>query len=372
MSYSAEMRLDPELLASLRRGRSRLRELQEATGASLKLNRVQGVLSVLGSASSIAAVRFQLECMSGCRRVVTSAAWTELMRMRKIETGMTALNRIQEQSGCRVHIERSKHEVRLFGPRATASVADRLLDQLEKLCIEQHVPAASCANLAESKLEAIASGCGVTFKLEQGGIRVLGLKFAVAEAVNDLIDCMVNPEFKPREPLAEPSPRMIAALSELQATADEAAAVAAASQSPCVRGQADFPDESSQDQSAFTQRPRPSGNTARGTARDPMHVSGAEPIRCWNCGCTNVRRFCGTCGMPSQGPPTSQKPVSSDPYGSAYLPEMKEVSSDPYGSAYLPEMKAGWQEHVPRAEFHGPGQLPFPPGLSALLAAGMV
>ena len=33
----------------------------------------------------------------------------------------------QEQSGCRVHIERQTHEVRLYGPDENLKVADRLL-----------------------------------------------------------------------------------------------------------------------------------------------------------------------------------------------------------------------------------------------------
>ena len=33
----------------------------------------------------------------------------------------------EEQSGCRVHIERQTHEVRLYGPDENLKVADRLL-----------------------------------------------------------------------------------------------------------------------------------------------------------------------------------------------------------------------------------------------------
>ena len=66
------------------------------------------------------------------------------------------MQRIQNQSGCRLHIERSRSEVRLFGSKEAAAVADRLLDDFQKMCIERLVPCPKSSNLDLDRLNEMA------------------------------------------------------------------------------------------------------------------------------------------------------------------------------------------------------------------------
>ena len=73
-----------------------------------------------------------------------------------------ALQRIQNQSGCRLHIERSKSEVRLFGSKEAAAVADRLLDDFQKMCMERFIPCPNSSMLDLDRLNEMAQASGST------------------------------------------------------------------------------------------------------------------------------------------------------------------------------------------------------------------
>eukprot|EP00439_Symbiodinium_sp_Y106_P086169 s60_g31.t1 len=105
-----------------------------------------------------------------------------------------ALQRIQNQSGCRLHIERSRSEVRLFGSKEAAAVADRLLDDFQKMCIERLVPCPKSSNLDLDRLNEMAQVLCVTFRLEEELIFILGLEEVVVAATQELGKYLSNPE----------------------------------------------------------------------------------------------------------------------------------------------------------------------------------
>lgn len=185
---SVEILLDPEVLRALyRRGRRRLRDIQSASQASLKLDRLRGVLKVMGSKEAVADVQRQLDCVLGSHLEVSAPVWAELMRTRADpDLSQAAVAQIQQASGCRIHIERSSHQVQLFGPTETNIVAQHLLQELEGMCVEETVDVDSPMNLDLEELQKFAAEFGVTLQVEEMHISVFGIKGAVLEAAKAL------------------------------------------------------------------------------------------------------------------------------------------------------------------------------------------
>ncbi|CAE8703576.1 unnamed protein product, partial [Polarella glacialis] len=101
---------------------------------------------------------------------------------------------LQQMSGCRVHIERSQQEVRLFGPKETVAIADRLLDELESgLCASIAVPVEDSDSLPSVSLQLLAHSCGITLQIAESEIIVLGLVAAVEEAAEELSRFVQDP-----------------------------------------------------------------------------------------------------------------------------------------------------------------------------------
>lgn len=185
-----EFELDPELLSILcRRGRRRLRLLQLETRANIWIDRGRGVLHASGPEAALGELQRQLASLRGPRKNVSAAVWSELMRTRTKskdpEEGLVA--RLQEESGCRIHIERDRHQVRIFGPSEEVAVCERLLEELDAECVEELVPRAVDATLLKTPaLDALAQACGVTLRADKGTITVLGTRSAVREAAIEL------------------------------------------------------------------------------------------------------------------------------------------------------------------------------------------
>ncbi|CAE8638389.1 unnamed protein product [Polarella glacialis] len=188
--------LEADLLATFcRRGRRRLRDIQSSSQTVLKLDRCRGVLKVTGTDRAIMDVRRQLESLGGPRRPVQQAVWAELLRTRTLETtSRVSVAWLQQMSGCRVHIERTQQEVRLFGPKETVAVADRLLAEIESgLCASIAVPVEDGHSLPSVSLQLLAHSCGITLQIAESEIFVLGLVAAVEEAAEELSRFVQDP-----------------------------------------------------------------------------------------------------------------------------------------------------------------------------------
>mmetsp|Transcript_148949 Transcript_148949/g.263327 ORF Transcript_148949/g.263327 Transcript_148949/m.263327 type:complete len:464 (-) Transcript_148949:72-1463(-) len=186
---TVEIMLDPEILGALyRRGRRRLRDIQSSSQATLKLDRLRGVLRVTGSQESIADVRRQLECVSGSHMSVAAAVWAELMRTRADpDLNQAAIARIQHESGCRIHIERSAQQIQLFGPKDNSMIAEQLLEELDRMCVEEVVDVKCPLDPGFlQKLQSFAQEFGVTLQVGGNHVNILGIKGAVAEAAKEL------------------------------------------------------------------------------------------------------------------------------------------------------------------------------------------
>jgi len=194
-----EFTLTHELLSMLcRRGQRRLRMLQASCQVSARLDRSRSVLLVCGSDAAIRDVRKQLESFGGKRRMVPAAVWAELMRTRTMHEGTQGLvAQLQQESGCRIHIERDRQEVRIFGPSEDVEVAESLLEELEEACTEQRVPVddPSCLNIFV--LHAMARAFNVILRMDSGFIVALGFHTAVAIATQELKRYIKEPSAYP-------------------------------------------------------------------------------------------------------------------------------------------------------------------------------
>jgi len=195
----ADIVLDDATLATFcRRGRRRLRDLQASCNVTLRLDRVRSLLRVTGAAENIDMVRKQLATMNGPRRAVPAAVWAELMRTRTMSGSEEALiEMMQEKCGCRVHIERSRHEVRIFGDEEGVRKADEILSELATQCAQACVPINDSAQLAGASLQALAHQCGVSLRIEQCRVIVFGRKTSLMKAVEELRSYIADPAGHP-------------------------------------------------------------------------------------------------------------------------------------------------------------------------------
>lgn len=254
---ACEIPLNDELLTSFSgRGRRRLRDLKQATETVLKLDRHRNCLQVRGTERSIADLREHLETLIGHRRSVSPAVWAELMRTRTQTTSDAAIQYIQEQSGCRVHVERTTQEVRLYGCEKNLKMADKLLKELAEETDIQVVQGMVSPEL----LEHIALSMGVTLRVQDTYIEVLGRKDATQSASAELEKLLQKAGFCEKTLEAE---------------------------THSIQSQSTIPSP---------QPPSPQGPKIAEMGQHLQNIHGqTQPVenRCPTCHCG---RFCGTCG----------------------------------------------------------------------------
>jgi hypothetical protein len=102
------------------------------------------------------------------------------------EPSQAAVARLQQQSDCRIHIERNIEQVRLFGPKNRLNDAQRLLQELSAMCIEEEVDMQCPRYLDLQMLQTFAQEFGVTLQVEENHITVLGIDAAVKTAAGEL------------------------------------------------------------------------------------------------------------------------------------------------------------------------------------------
>jgi hypothetical protein len=198
-----------------------------------------------------------------------------MMRTRLLDEGGGILSQIQDESGCRIHIERKLHEVRLFGLPEQRSAANKLLDSFAREVKEANVEVSTAAMIEES-LQSIASSCGVTFLTRNDGLVVLGLIRNVDKAIQEIeqnrrpksgfeVNAETRQTYRPSYSQPMVSPCATAATTQYVREAS-------GRNTPAVK------------QSAHTQH----SPTAHGA-----HGSVQENSACPTCGCG---KFCTSCG----------------------------------------------------------------------------
>jgi len=187
-AHIVEIPLKGEILSSFcRRGRRRLRDAEAACGVKLRLDRARGVIVAAGPPESTAGLRKYLAGLIGRRRSVPLAVWAELMRTRTFTDSEDAtMLRLQEQCGCRIHIERGQPEVCIFGEDEGADKADLLLAELETQVAQETLVVENIAELSPVSLQQLAHRCRVTLRVEASQLLVVGLKGRLAEAIDEV------------------------------------------------------------------------------------------------------------------------------------------------------------------------------------------
>mmetsp|Transcript_55682 Transcript_55682/g.132767 ORF Transcript_55682/g.132767 Transcript_55682/m.132767 type:complete len:425 (-) Transcript_55682:111-1385(-) len=171
-----------------RRGRRRFHEIQQChPAAKVRFDRRKKILKVVGTQEMVDSVRRQLESLGGSHKLVPDAVWYELLRTRSEEdASKSLLLQVQEKTGCRIHIERGQHEVRIFGPDEEAEVAERMIDELSEICLDRQVLVQDGVSVHPSALQCIAETCEVTITLQKGSIMVYGIQPNLDNAVEEV------------------------------------------------------------------------------------------------------------------------------------------------------------------------------------------
>jgi len=187
VQVTAQIPLEPELLNSLhRRGRRRLKDIQTNFQVNARIDKLRGILVITGPEASVEAAKHMISGLGGPRIPVKPAVWAELLRTRTLQSGEQAMvAMIQQESGCRIHIERSRHEVRLFGHSEAVEIAEELLEELDKNCMEIAVPM-DTSGVTPAVLQAFAESCHVTLRLDDEQLVLLGIEDTVKKAAEEL------------------------------------------------------------------------------------------------------------------------------------------------------------------------------------------
>eukprot|EP00439_Symbiodinium_sp_Y106_P060319 s2205_g8.t3 len=187
-----EMQLDSELVSILcHRSRRRLRDLQYTCKVTMRLDRNRHVLSLTGADAGIEMAKQQIEGLSGPRRQVPLKVWVELMRTRTLslddlaEPKIVSVAWVQECSGCRLHIERSSCEVRIFGSQSGAAIASKIIDE-PGLATSTSLGSHSGHKVDETETVDVEMWRSHSDCLAGLGIAVLGLEANVARAISQL------------------------------------------------------------------------------------------------------------------------------------------------------------------------------------------
>lgn len=189
MPWSASLPLSSHLLGLLssRRGKQRLRSVEQQSGAQLMLDEHWQMLHLAGACSSIYKAQELLEIMEGFTVDISSAMWTELMRCRRedeAEGSPLTLSKVQEIVGYRVHVERDSLALRIFGPKNMESSAAILLRRLEELCVKEVLKLPEDCDWNEIKM--LQKSSNLTLRVEGDFVELEGIQSAVLEMKQEL------------------------------------------------------------------------------------------------------------------------------------------------------------------------------------------
>mmetsp|Transcript_2623 Transcript_2623/g.6772 ORF Transcript_2623/g.6772 Transcript_2623/m.6772 type:complete len:440 (+) Transcript_2623:61-1380(+) len=353
-THTAEVPLDPDVLTNLcRRSRLRLRDVQMTCQAIVKLDRLRGVLRVTGTDAAIQAVRRQLESLGGPRRLVPSPVWAELMRSRKMGPGSSqaTVARLQEESGCRIHIERSNQEVRLFGPGEAVERADQLLSELAAQCGEEAVLLPGGDPPSAAALEELAHRCHITMRMEEDKVIVLGLRPSVVEGAKQL-----------RRYFTDPAVRAAAdhAAAEASREAEEAAQgsrIAEGDGRTTLAVQKSASAAARNDPANLRMACRSQDSmTTQATLSDYSQCNDHAHRHCSTCG---AQKFCGSCGARTGFPKRGRGSRSTTASGGSErsrpgTPEALDMQQAPQQwYQYMPMARGGAMQPVMSMGQHG-------------------
>jgi hypothetical protein len=166
----------------------------------LRYDKLRGVVHVSGSEADVEVAKDLLANLGGPRKAVKTPVWVELLRAHGPEQGAQAtIAKMQQESKCRIHIDRSSEQVRLVGHSKDVMVAEKLLEELHENCVEElHYMDSSL--IEPPALRALEKSCGVTLRQKYDHVVVLGMQDSVKKAIQDLERYTNDPEFRTKFP----------------------------------------------------------------------------------------------------------------------------------------------------------------------------
>jgi len=170
----------------MKRVRSQLRSMHEQYGPDFSFNITKCILDVTGSEQAIHAVRTKMRSMIGACTFLPAPLWAELLRTRREGTtgeDRVTIAHIQSVTGCHLHVERERQEVRVTGSDGCLFHSFQLLEELASECVTVDC---GFVKVSEVMLEALAVQCDVTFRLQSGKVAIFGLRDSVREAFHEV------------------------------------------------------------------------------------------------------------------------------------------------------------------------------------------
>jgi len=188
VQLTAELRL----VLTSRRGSRRLRNIEVHSGAKLALDLTLDLLVISGSEFAIKVAKVELECLHGVVVSVAVALWAELMRCREQDSdGLLSL--LQQATGTRIHVDRFRHEIRVYGQRSSMHKVYETVAQLEARCSEETILLPPWMSTPAPLMEMIAQKHAVTITVGEGAAVLRGLTTAVKEAAEDVRSNALGP-----------------------------------------------------------------------------------------------------------------------------------------------------------------------------------
>lgn len=195
---SVELLVKDSVVASLcRHGRKKMKQLEKDFSVAVALDRRKGILTIRGNVQSVEEAQKVVAVMSGPRIRVPAPLWAELLRTRTVDGPACLVESMQTACGCRVHIERTRHEVRIFGDETSVMKAEATLARLGPLCIEHLIPVKDSGKLSSSSLELLSQQLDVSLRLETDAVALLGMQDNVQRATAAIKEYIDNPESHP-------------------------------------------------------------------------------------------------------------------------------------------------------------------------------
>mmetsp|Transcript_49430 Transcript_49430/g.100389 ORF Transcript_49430/g.100389 Transcript_49430/m.100389 type:complete len:273 (+) Transcript_49430:39-857(+) len=157
-------------------------------GTCLKFNQSLKVIEISGASDDVHMAQEKVQECTGPTKSISLAVWCELLRTRK---GFGALGLIQVLTSCRVHVDRHRQRVKLFGTPHAIAWASTLLQNLEEMCTEKQVAAIHGCDM--EPLTRIARQTCVTLRVHDSQLCIIGFKTAVQDATAEIERCTPSP-----------------------------------------------------------------------------------------------------------------------------------------------------------------------------------
>jgi hypothetical protein len=190
-SETVQLSSELRLVLTSRRGTRRLHTIEMKSGASLALDLTRDLLIISGTEHAIQVAKVEVECLHGVPVSVSAGLWAELMRCREQDSdGM--LFSLQNATGMRIHVDRFRQEIRVYGRRSCMHKVYETVAELSTRCSEEIVTLPPWMN-EPAGLEMIAEKHAVTITVQEGIVVLRGFTTTVKKAAEEVRSNVLGP-----------------------------------------------------------------------------------------------------------------------------------------------------------------------------------